>query len=88
MTHMEICVDVVNVIKVFQYALSDIMVKTITIRKSDVQKILDEVRTMKIKYCVFCGVSKDTAELQNVICKTRNLLDVKVRKHTFRVKKT
>lgn len=52
--------------------------------KKDVEEIIKEVKTMKIKYCIWCGVAKDTAELHNIPCKkTRNLLGIKVNRHAF-----
>lgn len=60
----------------------------ITITKLDVQKMVDEIKNMKIKRCIWCKVAKDTVELHNIKCKTRNLLDVKVNKHVFRVSKS
>jgi len=56
------------------------------VTKKDVQKIIDEVRVMKIKRCIWCKVAKDTAELHNLKCKGRKLLGIVVKKHVFRVK--
>lgn len=60
--------------------------KVITVTKRDVQGILDEVRTMKIKYCIHCKVAQDSAELRGIECKTRNMLGTKIKRHVFRVK--
>ena len=59
-----------------------------TVTKKDVEKIIDDIKAQKgFKWCIHCGIFKDTYELHGGKCRTRNMLGTKINKHVFRVKK-
>lgn len=63
------------------------MEKTITIKKSDIEKMIEDIKNSPIRRCIWCKVGKNTAELRGIKCKTRNMLGVKVKRHVFKIVK-